>query len=564
MAFQLSPGVLVTEKDLTSIIPAVATSTGGFVGAFAWGPVLQPTLVSSENELVAQFGKPTSGTFASFFSAANFLSYANSLYVVRTVGTGALNAGDSGTGVLVKNEADYDDGVSGSNKFVAKYPGVLGNALSVSIADADSYDAWAFKDYFDSAPGTSTYADNNGGSNDELHIVVVDKTGLITGTPGTILEKFAFVSKGNDARKDDGTANYYRAAINSTSKYVWNTAHPASGTNWGTSVVGTEFDSLAGTDDLTDVATGKPLTGGAAGSAPADAAVEAGWDLLSNPESLDISLMFAGAASPALAKYVVDAAETRKDAVAFVSPATSSGGVITGATADSILTDTIAFRTDASFNVNSSYGVLDSGWKYQYDRYNDVYRWVPLNGDIAGLCARTDLTNDAWWSPGGLNRGQIKNVVKLSFTPNQAQRDQLYKSGINPVVSFPGQGTVLYGDKTLLAKPSAFDRINVRRLFIVLEKAIATAAKFQLFEFNDSFTRAQFRSMVEPFLRNVQGRRGVTDFRVVCDERNNTGDVIDRNEFVADIFVKPNRSINFITLNFVAARSGISFDEIGG
>jgi hypothetical protein len=207
---------------------------------------------------------------------------------------------------------------------------------------------------------------------------------------------------------------------------------------------------------------------------------------------------------------------------------------------------------------------MDSGFKYQYDRYNDKYRWVPLNGDVAGLCARTDYQQDPWFSPGGLNRGQIKNVVKLATNPNQTDRDNLYKSGVNPVVTFPGQGTVLFGDKTLLAKPSAFDRINVRRLFIVLEKAIATAAKFQLFEFNDSFTQAQFINLVTPFLRDVQGRRGITDFVVKCDATNNTGEVIDSNQFVADIFVKPNRSVNYITLNFIAARSSVSFSEIGG
>lgn len=561
MAFQLSPGVLVTEKDLTSIIPAVATSTGAFAGAFAWGPVLEPILVSSENELVALFGAPNDDTFASFFSAANFLSYSNSLYVTRVVGSGALNAGTSGTGVLIKNEDDYNDGVSGTNEFVAKAPGALGNSLSVSICDAGTYGAWAFKGNFDSAPGTSTYASNNGGSGDELHIVVVDKLGLFTGQPGTILEKFAFVSKGSDARNSDGTNNYYREVINTTSKYLWATAHPASGTDWGTSVVSNTFDVLSATDDLTDVATGKALTGGDVGSTPSAGEVQAGFNLYNNTDLYDVSLLITGAATPATAKYVVDIAESRRDCVAFVSPATSGGGVIVGS---SLLTDTLAFRTDAAFNVNSSYGVLDSGWKYQYDRYNDKYRWIPLNADIAGLCARTDLTNDAWFSPGGLNRGQIKNVVKLSFSPNQAQRDQLYKNGVNPVVSFPGQGTVLYGDRTLLTKPSAFDRINVRRLFIVLEKAIAVAAQFQLFEFNDPFTRAQFRSLVEPFLRDVQGRRGITDFRVKCDESNNTGEVIDSNNFVADIFIKPARSINFITLNFIAARSSVSFDEIGG
>ena len=224
--------------------------------------------------------------------------------------------------------------------------------------------------------------------------------------------------------------------------------------------------------------------------------------------------------------------------------------------------DVVEYRQE-DINRNTSYAVMDSGWKRQYDRYNDAYINVPLNADTAGLCARTDQTNDAWWSPAGFNRGQLKNIVKLVWSPNQTERDTLYKNGVNPVATFPGEGTLLYGDKTLLAKPSAFDRINVRRLFIVLEKAIATAAKYQLFEFNDVFSRAQFRSMVEPFLRDVRGRRGIFDFRVVCDETNNTGEVIDRNEFVADIYIKPARSINFIYLNFVAVRTSVSFTEVG-
>jgi phage tail sheath protein FI len=293
------------------------------------------------------------------------------------------------------------------------------------------------------------------------------------------------------------------------------------------------------------------------------------YALFQNSEAYDISLVLAGKASKDVANYIIGSVcepangvnSGRGDCVAFISPESiTTGDVIVGSDSEQI-TATNAYRNALT---SSSYAVLDSGYKYQYDRYNDKYRWVPLNGDIAGLCARTDYTNDPWWSPGGLNRGQIKNVVKLAVNPTKAQRDLLYKNGVNPVVTFPGEGTVLFGDKTLLAKPSAFDRINVRRLFIVMEKAIATAAKYQLFEFNDSFTRAQFRNLVEPFLRDVQGRRGIIDFVVKCDESNNTGEVIDRNEFVADIFVKPNRSINFITLTFVAARSAINFTEIGG
>ena len=255
----------------------------------------------------------------------------------------------------------------------------------------------------------------------------------------------------------------------------------------------------------------------------------------------------------------MDIANDRKDCVAFISPARAD--VVGVANAVTQTQNVVGFADGLP---SSSYAVIDSGYKYMYDRYNDVYRFVPLNGDIAGLCARTDSIADAWFSPGGLNRGQIRGAVKLAFNPNQAQRDELYKSRVNPVVSFPGQGTVLFGDKTASSKPSAFDRINVRRLFIVLEKAISTAAKFQLFEFNDEFTRAQFRNLVEPFLRDVQGRRGLTDFSVVCDDSNNTSDVIDRNEFRADIFVKPARSINFIQLNFVATRTGVAFSEVAG
>ena len=560
MAFQMSPGVLVTERDLTNIVPAVSTSVGAFAGAFTWGPVLDPVLITSENELVSTFGKPKDGNFTSFLTAANFLAYSNSLYVCRAEGAAARNAVVSGTALAINNrdiyDVSYSSGAATVGEFAAKYPGSIGNSLRVSMADGSAYAAWAYKDEFDGAPNTSQYVDSAGGSNDELHIIVIDVLGLITGVKNTILEKFEYVSKASDAKRSDGTKNYYKDVLNDTSKFVYWMDHPLAGSNWGL-LATTDFDDLT-------TAISATLIGGVDDLSPSDGNLQSAFILFNNAEVYDISFILTGALNPTNAKYVVDnIASVRKDCVAFLSPATASGGVITGATTASILTDTLDYRTSA-LNVDSSYAVLDSGWKYQYDRYNDKYRWVPLNGDIAGLCARTDYTNDAWWSPGGLNRGQIKNVVKLSFSPNQAQRDQLYKVGVNPVVSFPGQGTILYGDKTLLSKPSAFDRINVRRLFIVLEKAIATAAKYTLFEFNDSFTRAQFRSMVEPFLRDVQGRRGIIDFRVVCDDTNNTGEVIDRNEFIGDIYIKPTRSINFITLSFIAARTAVSFDEIGG
>jgi phage tail sheath protein FI len=569
MPFQLSPGVAVVEKDFTSIVPAVATSIGAFAGSFGWGPVMEPTTVSSENELVRRFGKPTDSNADSFFTAANFLSYTNNLLLVRVDGTNLKNAVSTGTAVKIKNTESYlsayANGQATVGEFAARYPGALGNSLLVTMADAATFSTWddAYKSAFDSAPGTSTYAHSVGAdsANDELHILVIDEDGLFTGTMGTVLEKFSFVSKASDAKKTDGTNNYYKEVINSRSQYIYwmdhTTAVGVSGAAWGTTA--TSLSSSAYKALTAPIENS--LTGGVNDFAPSDSDKQNGFALFSNAELYDISLVMLGKASAATATYVINnIAEVRLDCVAFVSPQdTSSGDVIIGS--DS--TASTAIITYRNALPSTSYAVMDSGYKYQYDRYNDKYRYIPLNGDVAGLCARTDYTNDPWFSPGGLNRGQIKNVVKLAFNPNKTLRDNLYKAGVNPVVTFPGEGTVLFGDKTLLAKPSAFDRINVRRLFIVMEKAIATAAKFQLFEFNDGFTRAQFKNLVEPFLRDVQGRRGITDFVVKCDEANNTGEVIDRNEFVADIFVKPNRSINFITLNFVAARSAINFSEIG-
>lgn len=467
-------------------------------------------------------------------------------------------------GALVLNAQDYSaryiNGGGVIGEWAAKYPGKLGNTLKISMADADTYASWAYKDEFDAAPGTSESAARIGGSNDEMHIIIIDEDGYISGVENTVLEKFAFVSKASDNKKPDGQNNYYKDVINSRSEWVWWTDHTdeievdVDESNWGNVMAGTTFHSM--TAPLT-----QSLAGGIDDSNTTDGQRIAAYDLFANATLYDISLIMMGKANSTVVNHVIDnIALDRLDCVVFASPEnTETEEVIIGDGSDSV-NKIIEYRNELGSN---SYTVLDSGFKYQYDRYNDVYRWVPLNGDTAGLCARTDYTNDPWWSPGGLNRGQIKNVVRLSCNPNQTMRDTLYKNSINPVVTFPGQGTVLFGDKTLLTKPSAFDRINVRRLFIVLEKSIATAAKYQLFEFNDAFTRAQFKNLIEPFLRDVQGRRGITDFLVKCDESNNSGEVIDRNEFVADIFVKPTRSINFITLNFVAARSSINFTELG-
>ena len=564
MAFQLSPGVVVTEKDLTLLVPSVATTAGGFAGAFQWGPVDVVTTVDTETNLVERFLPPNDTTFTSFFTAANFLSYGNNLQLIRVVdksaalnSAGTSNVAGGAVAVLILNEDDYDNNHSAgtaNTDWFAKYPGAVGNSIKASLADANSFSTWQYASNFDSAPGTSPYAASVGGSNDEIHVIVIDEDGLFSGSQNTVLEKYSFVSKASDAKNADGTNNFYKNVINDRSGYVWWGNHPherIQGTsNWGSQAAGVTFANTTANATVS-------LAGGVSADSPSAGNLQTAFSQFSNDELFDVSLIPLGAVDSATAIYVINnVAEVRKDCIVFVSPELADVVNNIGDEA----TDVTAFRDTLP---SSSYAVMDSGFKYQYDRYNDVYRYVPLNGDTAGLAVRTDFVADPWFSPAGFNRGQIKNVVKLPFSPKKSERDTLYKKGVNPVVTFPGQGTVLFGDKTLLAKPSAFDRINVRRLFIVLEKAIATASKFQLFEFNDAFTRAQFRNLVEPFLRDVQGRRGITDFKVVCDETNNTGEVIDRNEFVADIFIKPARAINFIQLNFIATRTGISFEEVG-
>jgi hypothetical protein len=553
--------VNVSEIDLTTVIPSVATSTGAFVGPFNWGPIGAVTTISDEVRLVNSFGKPDSDNYEYWFSAANFLAYGNNLKIVRAQGLGALNATANGTGLLIKNDDDYEDNHTGyaagaygaTGGWAARCAGTLGNSLLVSMADANTYNVWAYASQFSATPNTSSYVASRGGANDEVHIIVVDEDGLWSGTAGTVLEKYAFVSKASDAKDDSGNSNYYKDVIQNRSQYVWWLSHPTnlgSGTAWG-STANVSAYKLFSSNSSNSLSAGVVGTVGTAN-------VTSGWDQFKNAESVDVSLLVTGQGNSTIATYVIsNIAESRKDCVAFISP--EKADVVDNAGDE--VTDITAFRNGLT---STSYAVLDSGYKYQYDKYSDVYRWVPLNGDIAGLCVRTDNERDPWFSPGGMNRGVIKNVIKLAWNPTKTDRDDLYPIGVNPVVSFPGEGTVLFGDKTLLSKPSAFDRINVRRLFIVLEKAISRAARFSLFEYNDQFTRAQFVALVEPFLRDVQGRRGITDFRVVCDDTNNTAEIIDRNEFVGDIYIKPARSINFIQLNFVAVRTGVSFNEVVG
>lgn len=552
MAFQLSPGVAVSEVDLTTVVPSVATTVGGIAGNFAWGPVDEITIITNENQLAEKFGKPTDATYQHFFSAANFLAYASDLRVVRSVGAGANNATSSGNGALIKNEISYQTSFSSNSStiFYAKYPGTLGNNLEVYLCDSNTFTNWAYDDEFDSAPATSDYASSKDSANDELHVVVVDGAGKFSGVAGTILEKYAFVSKAGDAKKSDGSSNYYKNVINNKSKYIWWGGHPLAGSNWGNTA-----SSLSYT--LLDSNVSATLTG-ATDASPTAANVNSSFDVFSNADAIDVSLIISGPTTGTTTpNHLISIAESRKDCVVFLSPEFDDA-------VDNSGQESIDVTATAVTYTKSSYAFMDSGWKYQFDKYNDTYRWVPLNGDIAGLCARTDVERDPWFSPAGVTRGVIKNVVKLSWNPTKAERDLLYKSGVNPVVTFPGEGTILYGDKTLLNRPSAFDRINVRRLFIVLEKSIARAARSSLFEFNDEFTRAAFVNLVEPYLRDVKGRRGVYDYRVICDTTNNTPEVIDQNQFVGDIYIKPARSINYIQLNFVAVRTGVAFEEIVG
>lgn len=846
MPFQVSPGVNVSEIDLTTVVPAVSSTEGAIAGAFRWGPVDTRSLVSTESELAARFGKPTSFNAETFFTAANFLAYGNKLYVARaakttnpgaitiniasntgfTVGQPAYQRFASGansavgtvltvnatavtinststqgvfntsanlinastntavtlvtedttivksavanSGIVtniynytVKNTDDYDYKEFGATldddtdvQYIAKYPGSIGNSLKISVCDsAAAYSsdqvlagnsfidgtatkatmavgatqlnvvvqanaqngvltvtnisgtwqvaetiyqsngtanvamgtvsavnstaitvssttgqntAWALytagsynlvgatsaatarvvgrfvdglptttanttlnsltigdvvevgnssigKQYlkvtavsgltvnstaasftittdnqytlataFDTsveatnkltrkweyynnvsvAPGTSEYVTSFGNTAavDEVHIVVVDEDGEVSGIPGTVVEVFSGLSRATDAKTKDGAVNYYKTVINDASQYVW-FANDRAG---AASAIARTIASSTNTKPLS-----LSFNQGQDGSDESTIAIgdlTRAYDLFASAEDVDVSLILAGKARGTsndnfgqLANYLIDnVAEKRKDCVVFISPDKDDVVRVSDGSEE---TNVVNFRNTLR---STSYAVLDSGYKYQYDKYNDVYRWIPLNGDTGGLCVRTDDLRDPWWSPAGFNRGQIKNVVKLAFNPDKAERDVLYKAGVNPVVAFPGQGVILFGDKTLLNKPSAFDRINVRRLFIVLEKAVATAAKFTLFEFNDDFTRAQFRALVEPFLRDVQGRRGIYDFKVVCDTTNNTGEVIDRNEFVGDIYIKPAKSINFIQLNFVAVRTGVDFTEVVG
>ena len=684
MAFRVSPGVSVKEIDLTTIVPAIATTPGGFAGYFHWGPTDQIVTVTATTELATIFGKPYNDNFVDFYTPANFLSYGNNMQVVRVVGSTANNASVTKSGVsaayanggfVIKNETDFNSATITQTTapgagvlFAAKYPGLLGQSLKVvvtngagttgaSLAAAASQGAtfidvtttgqaqvryFAVNDEVTFADGTSVtvsgvqrgttasttltgitavfgdffgvtsgitgagtipfvrlnlstmvpvtqvigttltiksayakyigsnatvtpFASDAGGAGDLINVLVLDKDGTWTGTQNSLIEKFEGLSRAYDARKYDGSSNYYKTVINNQSKYIWALAADLE-SNGSTAATYTAWTKIgAGIASQTAVGDGVMSLGlvGGSDSLPTDSLRWAdGWSKFADADLVDVSLLPTGDASAALEQLIIqNVCEKRLDCMAFVSCASTD---VANTLPYQALANLKTFR-DTTLNINSSYAVLDSGWKYQLDTYNNLLRLVPLNADIAGLVARTEFTDEAWFSPAGFNRGQLNSVVKLAYNPTQeAHRDELYTRQINPVVSFPGQGTILYGDKTMQTRPSAFDRINVRRLFIILEKAIATASKFFLFEQNDEFTRVQFKNLVVPFLKTIQARRGITDFKVVCDETNNTGEVIDRNEFVADIFIKPTRSVNFISLNFVATKTGVNFSEVGG
>lgn len=708
----LSSEVRVTETDKSQYTQTNASSYGAAVIAAGWGPVLQPQFIDSENTLVNVFGQPNNDNYKNWISAANFLQYSSGMYVTRMATKNQFTANAKGltgyeheivtsstgqqvkavdtngdyimnqVGLKINNESEYDamysDDSSASSdygEFAARYPGRLGNSIFVTYADSTTFDNWKYTDpstgntfdwskQFSQRPGTSKYAAARGGSNDEIHLLVVDGGGRITGTRGQILEKYSFLSKASDAVGLDGDSIYYKKVIHDQSSYVYCLTVPgddavvpkydykvitidntsvidkleglnkgdlvidtdkmtmfvgvntvsyndqgvrsvtvtlseskslkemdgvcvynikddsvyqvkvtdqtptiakvettAGFNNWGSQAEETEFTNLKS-------AYGVQLSGGSDDFDYSDANEITGWDTFGNAETYEISLCVTGACTPTVAKYVItNICEARMDCVAFVSPTTATRGPILGNVTNTdiangvttselkLLNKTLEYR-NTELNVNSSYGHLDSGWKYQYDKYNDCNRWVPLNGDCAGLYAKVDDTNYPWTVAAGYNRGQIKNVIKLSYNPSKAHRDQLYPAQINPVVTFTGEGTILYGSKSLLTKPSAFDRLHVRRLFIYLEQQIKESAKYLLFELNNASTRNYAVNIFEPILRYVAGAGGIYSYSIVCDETNNTADIIDQNLMVCTIMVAPAKSIDWIRLDFVCTKTG--------
>lgn len=586
MGFLVSPGVEVKEIDLTDIIPAQSTSIGGYAGHFRWGPIGEIVTVSSEKELARIFGAPSTEDATlerSFLEAASFLKYSNNLKVVRANASTALNAyssqgddspldsPDLGIEFTISTVSELETKQAALNAVdahvVARYAGVLGNSLRVHIIDSDNYDSQptSIKGALQFKPATSEWTEDLTGSttvNDEVSVVIVDNGGQFTGVKGEILEVHEGLSVGRNAKNQFGESNYWVDFVNTNSSLIFGVKDTS--TDPLLTADSTSSDTAIGWLDGVSVSSPEvgiyvDLGGGADATSFTNASVVTALELFEDSETVDVNLLFAFEDSSGTTDTKIKTiADARRDLVGFISAPLA----VKDLTSDSAKKSAITTHFDAISS--SSYIVFDSGPAYVYNKYRDSFAFIQLHGHVAGLCAATDDLADPWFSPAGLNRGQLRGITRLAYNPKKADRDELYQKRINPVVTLPGQGTVLFGDKTALTKPSAFDRINVRRLFITIEKAIATASKFQLFELNDAFTRSTFRNAIEPFLRDVQGRRGITDFRVVCDDTNNTAEVIDGNRFVADIYIKPTRSINFVTLNFIATRTGASFEELIG
>jgi hypothetical protein len=584
-----SPAVVVKEIDLTGGVPNVQSTTGAIVINSRWGTVEERVKLSSEAELVEKFGSPDSATTFSFHEANMFLKYSNALQTVRVIDSTAKNAvsttGQTAAATsaglpteVVKNETSFNAQLSALDSdlhtFVAKYPGALGNSLQVSLcphsANDSAFTQWAYKNEFDAAPGTSSFATKNNASNDEVHVAIIDKAGQFTGTQGTVLERYAFTSLGSNAKNDDGTTNYIKDILNENSKYVWLVDFDSDfrSTLGSKAAAGTAIDSgdnFTKTTGTTNTDIDYNFSQGVNVASLSTANILSGYDLFEDKDQVEIDFLIAPGQTTTtdtttiVNDLVTTAQSLRKDCVVVTSPARDD--VVNVTSASDIVTNVVA---TADTFTKSSYLVMDGNYLKVYDKFNDQFIEIPAASSTAGIMAATDLNRAPWFSPAGSRRGQYLGITNISFSPTKAQRDTLYKAGVNPIANIPGAGVILFGDKTKLARPSAFDRINVRRLFLVLERAIARAAEQVLFEFNDEFTRAEFVNIVEPVLREVKGRRGITDFRVVADATNNTPAVIDRNEFIASIFIKPARSINYVTLNFVAVRTGVDFEEVVG
>ena len=569
MAGQVSPGIVLRERDLTnSTIVTTQSNVAAFVGSFSKGPVGVVTPISTERELVDTFGKPNASNYEDWFVASTFISYGGQLLVVRVQDTALKNAVNTGTAPLIKDLADFEANYSTFTwNFAAKTAGAWGNSLVIAYIDGieatpGDYDneviytggpKW---NTIAGKPGTSPSAALVGGADDEMHIALIDKNGAITGTPNTLLETFLFVSKSVAAKNTEGGSNYYIDVVNSRSNYVYAGAALANTGSALSTDYNTHVESIAAADDF---------TGGVDAYSNSTTNIESALNKFVDAENISIDFVLMGGSlsnqtdTVTKAQKVIEVANTRKDCIAFVSPYRN---ITTSTNSDTQRDNILAFF--AAVGSSTSYAVFDSGYKYIYDRYNDVYRYIPCCGDVAGLCVQTSANLEDWFSPAGLNRGNLRSVVKLAYTPSKSDRDKLYQKRINPIASFPGQGVVLFGDKTALSSPSAFDRINVRRLFLAVEKRVLQVARGVLFELNDETTRSTFFNTVDSYMAEVKAKAGVTDYLVVCDETNNTPDVIDRNEFVAEIYIKPTRSINYITITFVATRTGASFSEVTG